>query len=59
MKLIIILIVGILIGTWLGLRLASFVVVSAREEEQERNYWKGKYYDQNTEAQDPEGHDEA
>ena len=40
MKLFIILIVGIFIGTWVGLLLASLVVISKREEEAERQYWE-------------------
>ena len=38
MKFIIILIVGIFIGTWFGLLFASFALVSKREEEMERRY---------------------
>lgn len=45
MKLIIILIVGIFIGTWIGLLLASFVAISRHEEEMERKYWEEKERD--------------
>ena len=42
MKLFIILIVGIFIGTWFGLLFASFVLISKKEEEMERLYWEEK-----------------
>ena len=42
MKLFIILIVGIFIGTWFGLLFASFALISKREEEINRLYYENK-----------------
>ena len=39
MKLIIVCIVGIFIGTWIGLLMAPLMFVSKREEEIQRQYW--------------------
>ena len=58
MKLIIILIVGIFIGTWFGLLFASLALVSKREEEMERRYWEDRQRakEQEREEQKDEDH---